>query len=445
MDILRQALVKFHNEFDKVMLSDTIEYQTLINNLKTIFEKDVSEMIGIKLTEIDKALQKDPYVKKKYRIEHSRRHRSLITEIGVINYERTYYRNRKTQECVYILDTLAKVNSKQRIGDKLMLDLVEASKSLSYRKASELVIKDKISAQTVMRAIRNTVPEESLKTEQRAIDVLHVDVDEDHVSIRKNGVAKSGEVKLAVAYEGIKDGKCVNSFAMANVDDTTEDYALNFLDELRARYDLTKTKIYVHSDGASWIKNFMGYIPNAVFVLDPYHKNKYITKVCGFLKNTQDSHLEKYIRQGLDEGKKDVVKQLFTHIKNNYPNRPMGCDDAMKYLLNNIDGISIRARDEEALNGGCSEQHVSNILAARISSRPSAWSINTLKYLAPILTTKNKLTIRKQEVKTKKVITKKTICNITKQVYTTNMLASVPVLEAGNVVPLYNNLRWVNY
>ena len=48
-------------------------------------------------------------------------------------------------------------------------------------------------------------------------------------------------------------------------------------------------------------------------------------------------------------------------------------------------GISICKKDERANNGGCTEPHVSHVLAARLSSRPLARSETTLKHLAPIL------------------------------------------------------------
>ena len=55
------------------------------------------------------------------------------------------------------------------------------------------------------------------------------------------------------------------------------------------------------------------------------------------------------------------------------------------YLLKDLDGIHIFATDPEAANGGTTEPHVSNVLSARLSSRPMAWSKATLKKFVPIL------------------------------------------------------------
>ena len=44
------------------------------------------------------------------------------------------------------------------------------------------------------------------------------------------------------------------------------------------------------------------------------------------------------------------------------------------YLQRFVKGIGICKKDERANNGGCTEPHISHVLAARLSSRPLAWS-----------------------------------------------------------------------
>ena len=65
------------------------------------------------------------------------------------------------------------------------------------------------------------------------------------------------------------------------------------------------------------------------------------------------------------------------------------------YLQRFVKGISICKKDERANNGGCTEPHISHVLAARLSSRPLAWSETTLKHLAPILAA-GKLTLNRK-------------------------------------------------
>ncbi|MEE1002271.1 MAG: ISLre2 family transposase, partial [Acutalibacteraceae bacterium] len=49
-----------------------------------------------------------------------------------------------------------------------------------------------------------------------------------------------------------------------------------------------------------------------------------------------------------------------------------------RYLAKYIEAIAIRKTDIEANNGGCTEPHISHILASRLSTRPMAWSGETL-------------------------------------------------------------------
>ncbi|MGN0450769.1 MAG: recombinase family protein [Acutalibacteraceae bacterium] len=52
---------------------------------------------------------------------------------------------------------------------------------------------------------------------------------------------------------------------------------------------------------------------------------------------------------------------------------------AMTAGIENKYRISICKKDERANNGGCTEPHISHVLAARLSSRPLAWSETTLE------------------------------------------------------------------
>lgn len=72
-------------------------------------------------------------------------------------------------------------------------------------------------------------------------------------------------------------------------------------DELERRYDLSNTKIYLHGDGAPWIKEGLEYIPNCQFVLDRYHKNKAIKQALSGIDRLAGSQYEFHIRKALDE------------------------------------------------------------------------------------------------------------------------------------------------
>lgn len=57
---------------------------------------------------------------------------------------------------------------------------------------------------------------------------------------------------------------------------------------IREHYDDTLEKIYLHGDGASWIRSGTSYLPKAVFVLDSFHLHKYILTATSHLGDSSD-------------------------------------------------------------------------------------------------------------------------------------------------------------
>jgi hypothetical protein len=156
-------------------------------------------------------------------------------------------------------------------------------------------------------------------------------------------------------------------------------------DELERRYDLSNTKIYLHGDGAPWIKEGLDYIPNCQFVLDRYHKNKAIKQALSGIDRLAGSQYESHIRKALDEGDRGKLVSIRDTLLSRYPDREKTIRENMDYMLSNFEAITITKRDEASLNGGCTEPHVSHVLSARLSSRPMGWSKKTLHRLVPIL------------------------------------------------------------
>ena len=83
------------------------------------------------------------------------------------------------------------------------------------------------------------------------------------------------------------------------------------------------------------------------------------------------------------------------------------------YLQRFVKGISICKKDESANNGGCAEPHISHVLAARLSSRPLAWSETTLKHLVPILAA-GKLTLNRKSTDNEPVSLRKAAAKASK-------------------------------
>ena len=283
------------------------------------------------------------------------------------------------------MDRIAGIEAYERVSSGVGQALVEASLEMSYGKASAYVTCEQVSRQTVMNKIRAARPRQE-PVEYRAVRELHIDADEDHAHLQ---TGKSTIVPLISVYEGVehqgKRGTCKNIFHISEYGKRPSTLWEEVSDELDRRYDLSNTKIYLHGDGAPWIKEGLNYIPNCQFVLDRYHKNKAIKQALSGINRLAGSQYEYHIRKALDEGSRDQLVSIHDTLLSRYPDREKTIQENMDYLLSNFDAITITKRDEASLNGGCTEPHVSHVLSARLSSRPMGWSKKTLQRLVPLL------------------------------------------------------------
>lgn len=317
-------------------------------------------------------------------VEHRGVGREILTQLGPFHYNRTYYR-KASGGYEYLIDEIAGVSSFARLSEGVSLSLVEASCEMSYARASRHMTGEQVSRQTVMNKIRSAEPRWE-PVEYREVRELHIDADEDHAHLQSG---TSTAVPLVSVYEGKeylgKRGICRNVFHISEYGKAPEALWEQVGDEIDRRYDLRNARIYLHGDGASWIREGLEWLPNCTFVLDPYHKNKAIKQALSGIGREIAGPYEDEIRQALKDGDRKQLRCLWESLSRQYPERKKTIDENLGYLMTNIDAIAIVEKDVCARNGGCTEPHVSHVLSARLSSRPMGWSRETLKHLAPIL------------------------------------------------------------
>lgn len=340
--------------------------------------------------EIDQALYEDRSGRRAAGLAVERRgnHRTILTDIGEISYERTYYAMRDgTYD--YPVDRVLGIDPYQRVSDRTMLKLAGEAKEGSYASAVRIVTEGKISRQTVMNAVRRCQAGEKEVTAQRQVPALHVDADEDHVSLQ-NG--RTLIVPLVTVYEGVEkvgEGKqprrkCKNAFHYSALK-AGEEFWDDVYEQIVSRYDLKETRIYLHGDGAAWIRQGLEYLPNSTFVLDCYHKNKAKKMLFAGCRVGEAESEKRAVVNALRYGNADALIEAGKRLINRHPERQNRIEEGLGYLYQNLDAIAVRYQDPEARNGGATEPHVSHVLSRRLSNRPMGWSIRTLEHLVPIL------------------------------------------------------------
>jgi len=126
-------------------------------------------------------------------------------------------------------------------------------------------------------------------------------------------------------------------------------------------------KVYICSDGGSWIKAGAEYIYKGVLVSDRFHLSKYINRVSNLMDDKADETKARFYKY-IYKNKLLAAKKLLGRIRTKTGRNDV-TETTRTYFEDNWDSIQRAFHDKNAL--GCSaEGHVSNVYSERMSSRP---------------------------------------------------------------------------
>ena len=367
--------------------------------LQSITNTAVLEIIGAAIREVDTALvaaNKERRVDG-LRIKERDVPRTLLTDLGELQYRRTYFETKDGQRC-YLADHVIGVEAYERLSKDLCATLVQHAADKSMEKAA----KDAgvaVSRQTVNNKVLalKEVAVEAVRAEETP-EELHLFVDEDHVHMKSG---RGAIVPLATVTEGIdtstKRHRTVNPVHF-------EGYGMNnhtFFEGIAAfiyeKYDMAQVKqVYVHADGARWIEAAADYLPNVQFVMDEFHLQKYLRKlgslegaspyVAAICKAIQNDAFETFVSYcaAIDKKQDKKGREKLTALVN--------------YFQNNWDAIVLRMKGETC--GSCTEPLVSHILSKRLSRNPLAWSEHGMRQMAMLrVYTQNGCVVKARDIR----------------------------------------------
>lgn len=424
-----------------------------LESIETDLKKRSFEFV-LKITKayfeaLDQAIAQDKSrLKRGLVIERRDDERTIYTQLGVLKFKRTYYHNKKKKEYVYLLDQAVGFLGYSRVSTATAIELINHASQSSYGESSKHICNGEISRQTVMQQVRKLNRLETKPVNRkRNVKILHLEADEDHVSLQ-NGT--NTIVPLISVHEGVerngKRGRCKNIHYISSYGIKAEDLWRTAAEWIYNTYETDSIeRIYLHGDGASWIKKGMEELPNVRMVLDRYHLNKavmeatsshpkYRKKIFNALRNCDQKAFKDIVKTWLNETadtkKRTKIRQLKT------------------YILNNWDGIQVYG--EENCTGSCTEGHVSHVLSARLSSRPMGWSKPGLKAMAELrafVCNGGKLEAAHISQKNERnrgryTLSKKVLKKAAKQFEETAIESrgNIPILRQGKVIPLFGTL-----
>lgn len=421
------------------------EIETRLTESTHVFIKD---MMKTYLEEIDQKFKEDKVSRKQKGLVVERRNdrRTIYTKFGTMTYARSYYFNKRKKTYVYPVDQVAGIEGYERISLKVAAELVGHAAEASYGESSRHITGEEISRQTVMKKIRKTKGLQlSAPQEKRKLEVLYIDADEDHVALQDGS---NTIVPIVTVHEGIKKeckhrNKCINAHHICAYGKKPEDLWLKVANWIDDVYDEDTLKtIYIHGDGASWIKKGLDELAKAKLVLDKYHLNKSIIKATGAQPRYRGE-----IRQALREADQKKFKRLVKDMikEANSENEQKRIKEFRQYVANNWQGIEIYKLED--CGGSSAEAHVSHVLSARMSSRPMGWSREGLKYMARLRTFYvNGGVVGVEHIKTKNEnnnLVKKAMKRAQKAFKNVDVstLGNLVAIDMGKVTPLFRALR----
>lgn len=389
-----EACLKGEGEFSD--LSQVVHDQINLMELRLIGE--IYELI-------DDEIRESVTRKLKWSIEHRNERKSIEDIAGTVEFTRTGYVNKYTGEHIYLLDRILGLEPHQKLTIAAAAKVLEEAIVSSYRKGGEAVNDyNSVDKMTVLRLVHDTEMEQPIvePKEKKKVSYLHIVADEDHVASQFDLV--KGDLKrdvngnkintimpkLICLFEDVIDeapkgskkhryrliGKhyfsSTGSGAQANYEfwKEVDDY-------IYANYDMEVLKrIYIAGDGAGWIKSGCDVLGSkSRFYLDKFHMMLYINRSTSHLLDSRDdvkSEIWHCLNGGDKKGLKEIYKQILSVTENE--NKYKEVEEALRYFLNQWDGI--RCRIEEA--GGCwkccAEGQISHVYSARLSRNPMGWS-----------------------------------------------------------------------
>lgn len=298
--------------------------------------------------------------------------RTIVTSIGEITYKRTYYKQ-KDGKMLYLTDHIIGVEPFERVSKELCAELVQKAASMSMQKVVD-VSNVAVSRQTVNNKVLSmheavTEINKSTSTPKE----IHIFADEDHVHLRPK---QSAIVPIVTVTEGIdisneKRHKTIEPIHFQGYGMSTHSFVENVVSAIYQKYDMEKVeKVIIHADGGKWIKILGEMLPNAVFVMDGFHLEKYFKKL--FKLNGAASY-GGIIRKAIRNNNFESFAMYCNYIKEKQDEKGLKTlFELVNYFQNNWDSIVERMNGNHC--GSCTEPLVSHVLSDRLSRNPLAWS-----------------------------------------------------------------------
>ena len=342
--------------------------------------------------------------KEKYYVQQTRE-RTLITSLGLLTFNKTYYKSKNKTNGKYeyysFLEDYLGIAKWAKMTLAAETKLINNALDNGYTWSANNSIPNYITTRQTVSSKIQSINYNYIENIERkdTPDVIYIEADEVHANLQSRSPGKKNKiVPVILTHEGhkedfVKKKELKNQHYISSSTLKTDklwEEAYKYLDK---RYDLSKEPtIFVSGDGGPWIKGYDIAFSNAIYVLDPFHyfnkKLSVIFKKEPIITSIADS----YLRNRMINEFKLLVK---TQIEQ-YPEEKKEMLKVQRFLIKNIDGII--NQKHPLYKCPCSmEGHISNKYAKFITSRPHSYSEDGLENIVQLLTMKaNKIKLNEE-------------------------------------------------
>jgi len=344
-----------------------------LEKMGQLADEAICRMAEHKLEQMDDALYANSNLRRGWVVEHKNVPREQLSKHELLRFERRYYRNQKTGERRYLVDNLVGIERYERLETGLAANLCEKATDHSYAKSSKLCCAGEVSRQTVMRKTRQVQDIQLSEVKCRDdVRVIHIQADEDHVAMqdgRRDTIVKLVAIHEPALKVSHKRWKLPQRHLMSSYNEPTDEFWLRVADEIGLRYgDRENLTIYIHGDGANWIRSGTQWLKNSHFVLDKFHVLQKLNRVVG-----GNEDYKQYIWEQFKLGERLKIIHLTEACMNSDVCAESTGTEFMTYIRSNWAGIQIWYDEQHRAGGSCAEGLVSHVLSSRLSSRPCGW------------------------------------------------------------------------
>lgn len=380
--IIQQIAMRFIEEvFENIREKGISEIGETIKGLSDLTANTALSIVRAVIEETDAAIISATKMRRKdtIRIKEKNVPRVITTHLGDLHYKRTYYEIGENERC-YLLDSLIGVERYERISKVLCAAMVQEASEKSMGQAAKGAHTE-VSRQTVNNKILSLkeVVTQAVR-ESKTPKELHVFADEDHVHL-KNG--RSAIVPLVTVTEGIDESekrhKTISPVHFSGYRIQNDSFFEGISSFLNEKYDMDRVEtVYVHSDGAQWIRAAGDWQPNVMYDMDGFHIQKRLKQI-GRIEGA--APYMGALNDAICNGDIERFRLLCSRMNNRMDERGRKIFmEHEKFIYNHWDAIVLSMSG--TVCGSCTEPLVSHVLSKRLSRNPLAWSEEGLSQMS---------------------------------------------------------------